>query len=546
MVRLCMAWWLVVLAVAAPLSARAGFADPNDSQLFSNNLWGTRGAYHLQAARTVTPGTLLVVVGNSFSAANSIFLRGDSNSAYTLQVGALWSPVEGFEVGLRQASVIDRYSDPLPTSLEVQGNPTLLLKWVAPFHNEPYGVASYLTLSTPTSHGGSGLNLGASTLQFSAVGSYRVHPLIDLSANLGYIYDRSSQLFAGEQLSAPTRFAYNVNDVSSRASYGLAALSSFDVQEVVGISPFVELWGEYASSTDLAHNPFAATVGVKAYAAESRIVEGILGADLRLGGQPTANTPGLPPWAVFFQMCLRTNEGLPPKDQILVARCDPSKPCEPGHECEGFACVKIREVVHEKVVAEAAKAPEIVSFAGSVIEAETGEPVSGAEVMVEGQTGALTVDPLTGRFTLWPLIADGNPVKLKARALGYDDTEQVVIRTTAGARQAVTFNMHVAGGQQTGVLRGTVRNSLTGEPIARVSVFIPSASMTVPVLADGSFEASLNVGRHQMLISAPGYDTQKKSVEVKNNQVVILNVDLRVKKSAKAVQDSNKQRTKKK
>lgn len=542
-----MTWWAVALSVIVPFSAHASFADPNDPQFFSNNLWGSRGGYHVQAARKVTPGTLLVVVGNSFSSTSSAFLRGDSNSEYTLQVGALWSPVEGVEVGLRETSVVDRYSDPLPTSLEVQGSPTLLIKWVAPFWREAYGFGTFLTVSAPTSQGGSGLNIGASTLQFSAAASYRLHPLIDLSANLGYIYDRSSQLFAGEQISASTRFVYNINGVSNRASYGLAALSSFDVQEVLGISPFVEFWGEYTGSTPLAYNPFAATVGAKAYPSESRIVEGIIGADLRLGGQPTANTPGLPPWTVFFQLCLRTNESLPPSDQVMVPRCNPDKPCEPGHECEGFTCVKVREVVREKVVVQdAPKAPGTVSFSGGVVDAETGDPVPGAEIMVEGQPGILTVDPLTGHFTLWPLTADGSPVKLKARALGYEESEEVVVRSTAMAEHSVVFHMREAGAKVTGIFRGTVHDSITGRSIREVTIFIPSASMKMPARADGSFEITLSEGRVQMLISAPGYETQKKGVEVQKNQIVILNVDLHPKKRTKTLQENgdSKQRTK--
>ena len=44
---------------------------------------------------------------------------------------------------------------------------------------------------------------------------------------------------------------------------------------------------------------------------------------------------------------------------------------------------------------------------------------------------------------------------------------------------------------------------------------------------DGRFEADVAPGSYEVTITAPGYETQRRRVEVEQNGVTLLNADLR-------------------
>jgi len=84
-----------------------------------------------------------------------------------------------------------------------------------------------------------------------------------------------------------------------------------------------------------------------------------------------------------------------------------------------------------------------------------------------------------------------------------------------------------------GQIRALVR-SLRGTGLA-ADLVIESESVTVGIAAeskslhaqDGRFQVDVAPGHYRLTISAPGYEVQRRKVEVEENGVTVLNVDLR-------------------
>jgi hypothetical protein len=121
-------------------------------------------------------------------------------------------------------------------------------------------------------------------------------------------------------------------------------------------------------------------------------------------------------------------------------------------------------------------------------------------------------------------------VRVTAEALGYTPEDRTVPRTKASAEAPLTFKLHATGKTVVGTMRGSVRDGVTGKTISDVVVVLPAASIKLKVGPDGVFETQVPEGRYQVLVAAPGYETQKKSIAISVKDVVILNVDLQPKK----------------
>jgi hypothetical protein len=331
------------------------------------------------------------------------------------------------------------------------------------------------------------------------------------------------------------RYAYGIDGAQNRLNWGVAGISEFDIADVVGLSPFIEVWGEYASNVQGSDNPLAVSLGIKAFPWASPIIEGIVAFDIGINGSPRvgALTPGIAPWQLFLQLSLHFGE---PNRLGGVLYCDADKPCPKGQGCDNGGCVPVKEVTVVKVVEKTVeKAQAFVRVTGSVVDAENGQAIGGAEVSLPGQELPITVNPDTGRFALCPMPANGNALTLTARALGYNDDDESVTLNANAVETPVAFQLESTGKQITGVFKGSVRDDADGDAIPEAEIFIPAASLKIPVQADGTFKASLKVGRYQVLISADGYDTQRREVQIGSDGVSTLNVRMKQEDSDKAV-----------
>jgi hypothetical protein len=142
-----------------------------------------------------------------------------------------------------------------------------------------------------------------------------------------------------------------------------------------------------------------------------------------------------------------------------------------------------------------------------------------------GRTAAIAADP-DGQFTIQGAV--GETVSLSAEAAGTKAASETVTLTGGPPVEVVlTLERKLPSGQ----LRGLVR-SFKGAAVAAAIGIVPVDGTTgeaQSVRADkGRFEIDVAPGAYEVTISAPGYATQTRRVQIEQNGVTLLDVDLRV------------------
>ncbi|HET6344498.1 MAG TPA: carboxypeptidase regulatory-like domain-containing protein, partial [Myxococcota bacterium] len=215
--------------------------------------------------------------------------------------------------------------------------------------------------------------------------------------------------------------------------------------------------------------------------------------------------------------------------------CERDADCGVGAICRNMQCMAVQVVTQEKVVEHEVAPPSArVRIDGVVLDAVSGAPISTAHVHVDSFEPVLAVDENAGTFSLWPLDAGDGLLKITASALGYASEVQAVRRRASPEPQHLVFKLSALDVVAAGVLRGAVRNAATGGPLADARVYIPAKHESVALADDASFSTTLKAGTYEVLISQRGFVTQKKTLRLRANDVVILNVDLIPARASKA------------
>jgi hypothetical protein len=164
--------------------------------------------------------------------------------------------------------------------------------------------------------------------------------------------------------------------------------------------------------------------------------------------------------------------------------------------------------------------PKVGSLAVSFVDKENQQPLAGVRVVVRDQEyvsdegGALALADLTP-----------GPLEVKATKEGYRPGSEVAT-VVAGQKSPLVVALVKAERKEPATVKGLVRATQTGAPLA-ATLEIPEAKVKVKADAQGSFTVPLpRGGTYRVIISAPGYITQSKSVVVKEGDAVIFNVDL--------------------
>lgn len=161
----------------------------------------------------------------------------------------------------------------------------------------------------------------------------------------------------------------------------------------------------------------------------------------------------------------------------------------------------------------------LVALVGRVVDPD-GRAIRGATVTIrESETGA-TAELVTdedGRFTHQTL---GGAIDVAVTANEYKDgTASVTIEPGTPGTTTVTLVRKVRQGQ----LRGQVL-SFDGKPLA-ATISVNGTKVTAD--GEGNFTVDLPAGSFQVEISASGYTTQKRTINIKLDGVTVLNIDLR-------------------
>ena len=90
----------------------------------------------------------------------------------------------------------------------------------------------------------------------------------------------------------------------------------------------------------------------------------------------------------------------------------------------------------------------------------------------------------------------------------------------AAAELTLTLQRRLPSGQIRGLIRSFRGVALSAE------IKIEPGDKTLHT-QDGRFEADVAPGAYDVTITAPGYETQRRHVEVEQNGVTLLNADLR-------------------
>lgn len=213
-----------------------------------------------------------------------------------------------------------------------------------------------------------------------------------------------------------------------------------------------------------------------------------------------------------------------------VSSWDPLVPVEPrfsAHAALRFAMpfsepsAAEGAAVPEPAEPEAPPAPERGVVVGRVVD-DRGAPLSGARVtltpaegepieVVAGEDGAYRLEAVPLGAATLRVVADEH----------HEHEQPIEVRAGENALEPAALEPSVPRGQ----LRGMIRSYDGRALVARVVV----EDLGVEAQSDeeGFFEIDVAPGEHVVIIEAPGHRGQRRTVDVPENGVTVLNVDLR-------------------
>ncbi len=536
------------MAVAAQppvVSARAVSADSGRGPTWptGGSGRGTRGVYRVDAAVANPAGDIVLSIGGQYSRASDLFVSGDTNERHAQQIGILWVPIDNLELWARQSMVSNRNDSFQPATTQNIGDPTLGAKFSFPVMTE-LGVGGGIAFTLPTSAKGTGLDPGAFILDVFAAVSYRAAPWLGLHVNGGYRLDNSGEIFNRDLLDVQ-RFTAGVSEENAILA-GLGVDTSFDIGEEMAIGPFAELSAALVTA-DVGASPMRAAAGVKWFPFGEEAVDVAVGGDIAVSGTPEPDSPmaGVPPWELFGTLTAHLNPPAPPPPSAATdLRCTGNDQCRDGLECADGYCARVvragpAECSTDSDCADGQScagglcatvtiepAPTF-SIRGGVFDRTSGDPVGNANVSFSGVDGsALAVDYRSGTFVSWPLESGDGLVKVVASAPGYRPAEQTVPKGREGEVKEITFKIQSLGETATGEIKGSLKDARSGRPVRRGQIFIPILNQRIKTDSEGKFSATVKAGRYQVLVSAKRFVTQKKEIEIRAGDTVILNLDM--------------------
>lgn len=346
------------------------------------------------------------------------------------------------------------------------------------------------------------IDFAATTLRGTAMATYAPAGSWAYAFNLGYLLDNSAEaappiatLRQGDRtaLGASSFEAVSIGVGVARSSgpwllFGEASADLLYAAPRLGTSPMRVGAGARYAVTDSVQLELRARVGLSA----------------RQGFDPQQYQPFEPRIAVSFGP--RIAWGAPdtmPLPPNTVTQRPPSEPKPTSPKATQPVAVAHHLV---GVVTDDAGAP----LAQVTITAKQGEWSRTTETGFDG-TYELSSIP-SGELEITAQTVDYQPFRYELRV------EADAPETTA---PPVKLQLQVLGAQIEGIVRG-----FDGK-IPEATITLTPGERTSKTDADGKFQLEVGPGEYRVIVSAPGYETQTRSVIVQKQGVVIVNVDLR-------------------
>lgn len=431
------------------------------------------------------------VTGETFSHSN-FPVQGAENTRTTGSFSVAYVPLDYLEVYAAYTASANTNSRSSPNLIQALGDVTLgaraSRRWMEGLH-------AGVDLRVMTFSGVGKQDLDRYTFGFTPrlVGTYDVRERrpdlpLRVHANLGLALDSTGEQENGPRLNAAEEYALGLNRYN-RLVFGLGVEAPLPVA-----TPFLEYNLGYPLGVDgdlvapdgttlsaASAAPQTLALGVKVTAVRDLTL--LAAAEFGLHRNVGLGVPATPPFNLVFGASFNVD---------VLQRGGGTR------------------VVERVVEKTAPAAPQLARVSGTVVDARTREPLSGALVAVVGSAlPPVATDSEAGRFLSYEL--SGSTVKLAVRKEGYKPVEQEVV-LVAGHTTTVELALQAEPRPVTFAL------SIGSEkkPVAASLRFRgpTEARLDVPASAQGPVKLDLPSGRYAVDVIAPGYLAQTRAVQV--------------------------------
>ncbi len=404
-----------------------------------------------------------------------------------------------------------------PEAMLTQGDATLGATGFYPV-TEYLNLGFDLNLMVPASFGTAGLDFSAISMRPRLLATLDTAVLtdgqvpLDVHLNAGYLVDRSiNGLPENIEYSDTTRieqFAYNIS------GYDLVELAVGVEYDLPYIKPFIGYWmglpvngddtlcnsNEFAGIPCAREAGFAAMPKVLSLGAKAEPVENLglhAGVDLGLTTDDAAGLPVTPPYNVIFGLSW-TIDPTPKVEYVEIEK----------------------EIEIEKVIKEA---PVQGFILGTIVDEASNESVRRATIEYVGQdVSAQSSSDINGTFRSYGF-EPGKELKLRITHPDYE-TLEVSAQVQEGE---IPLNIALKALPKIGKLKGRVVDE-KDKPVsmARVSISGEGEKFVVPVDGGGNFIKDLKAGDYTIAVTADGYLTRGRDVELEADDTLALDVVL--------------------
>jgi 5-hydroxyisourate hydrolase-like protein (transthyretin family) len=484
---------LLALGSVATAGPREPATDPAGPTVF-----GQRGLYRSWAPLPYEPGEVVIGSTLEFFKASDYLKDGDENQRLLTRSSLAWVPFSGFEINAGFYLASNYNTAYVPDQAQFVGDPFLGVRYGHALTDQ-LSLGGGVQIQIPTGEKFSQLSTDGISTRVMTTFAFQPVPAAMITLNLGYHFDNTARIF-DENLNAAQIFSAGVNP-HDQLLVRLGAAWQFGP-----VAPFLEYGGAIAMGTGapgFTDTPNWITIGLRAWPLSHHTLHVVAALDIGLTGiHPPAGKGRTPPYNVI--LALGFNFGQIPDPPPLVIT---------------------KEVEKIKEVKVQVPPPPQSRIVGTVVDAQTGKPLGGARVEIDGKEAATFVtEPERGAFTTCP--ADPGPVKMTVSVEGYRQKTTAVL-STGKPTVPVTIKLARIKGKTFGTLKGTVR-SATGKAL-RARIVIPTRRVKTRA-KKGKFKFRVKTGVFDVLLTMPGYVTQRRKIKLKTGDIVILNVELYPKK----------------